>query len=684
MTPLSARLAYRMLRGSPRAGLSRMAAFVICAAAAVLFGLIAASVPGIADAQLTRDRLRAVRNDTGRVAAEPDAGMKIFVSDIMVAETRRWRRVFVYDVRNPARAATPPGITHAPLPGEVFLSPAAARLIDSQPRYATWAPGRRAGVIGPAGLGHPDELYAYVGRASNAPQEPNLDVTFGVSPAEYRITPDRSGMTWETSWSQGTMQYLDAGAVVIRLVPATLVPVAALTLAALGMSSGVYRRRWARAYLAGMSRGLIGRIAAWEGAAAGLTGGVAGCLAAALAWPGLGTAGITQLSWYPQDAALPPSVLVAAVAVATITLAGVTALSAVRCLRPDGQIRRGAPKAQRLIPAAAVLAWSLAAVPLADYKGLFGRPDPGGLLARAYSPQVGYALMTIAIVVTIAAIEPITVALSSLVRPRHGLPTRLAARFAAGNPALAPRLVAVPMLLISLLGLHAGNLDAVNEVRQTAYGADGRQSVGIDQIDETLKQRFLASPVARYARVTRQRNGIESLDIVFPRARADDVMSDVQAIMPELRFERGMEQTLQQRAQLYAVLLPAIFLIGLAFSMPMVVLGAADALRGDNRFATALHLIGAPERLTRSAISRALTAMTLAGLVVASIAVAVTYNVVYLGTLYGTETEAAFGFPAAYVLGGAAAIGLVLWLCRRTCARCSRPEGLVLPGRRRG
>ncbi|MFF4778983.1 hypothetical protein ACFY05_39785 [Microtetraspora fusca] len=642
-----------------------MTGFALCAAAAVFFGLIAASIPGIVEAQQTRDRLRAVPVGQDRMVSDPEAGMKIGVSDIMVAETRRWRRVFVYDVRDPAQAATPPGVDHAPRPGEVFLSPAAAQLIASNPRYATWAPGRQAGLIGPAGLAHPDELFAYVGRGSNVPEEPNLDVTFGVSPTAYRITPDRSGELWETSWSQGTMQYLDSEAILVRLIPAILIPVAALTLAALGMSSRVYRRRWLRAHLAGMPRALIGRVAAWEGAVAGLVGGAAGCLAAALLWPPLGTAGVPSLSWYPQDAALPLPFLVGAVAFSTLVFAAMSAVSAVRSIRTSAQVRRRAQVSWALLTVA-VLAWVLAAVPLAEYKGMFGQLAPDSLLARVYSPQVSYLLMTIAVGVTIVSIEPIMVALSRLVRPRHMLSTRLAARFVAGNRALAPRLVAVPMVLISLLGLHAGSLDAATEVKQVAYGADGLQSVGIDGIKEPLKQRFLASPsVAPYAKVTRHPDGAESLDIVFPRRRADDVMSDIQTIMPELKFERGMVQTIQQRAQLFAVLLPVIFVVGLVFSMPMLIMGVADALRGDSRFARSLDLIGAPRQLIRSAMARALAAVVFCGIVVAGFGVAVNYNVVYIGALYGTELQPVFGFPVAYVLGGGLGIAVPLWLCLR-------------------
>jgi hypothetical protein len=51
------------------------------------------------------------------------------------------------------------------------------------------------------------------------------------------------------------------------------------------------------------------------------------------------------------------------------------------------------------------------------------------------------------------------------------------------------------------------------------------------------------------------------------------------------------------------------------------------------------------------------------GIVVAGFGVAVNYNVIYIGALYDTELQPVFGFPSAYVLGGALSIAAVLWLC---------------------
>jgi hypothetical protein len=64
------------------------------------------------------------------------------------------------------RSPLPPGLAKVPAPGEYYVSPAFARLLDSAPaqELADRLPGRRAGLIAESALSSPDSLVAIVGR----------------------------------------------------------------------------------------------------------------------------------------------------------------------------------------------------------------------------------------------------------------------------------------------------------------------------------------------------------------------------------------------------------------------------------------------------------------------------------------------------------------------------------------
>ena len=129
-------------------------------------------------------------------------------------------------------APVPPGLPRAPAPGEVWRSPALAALGDDLPPGATTDAGR----IGGAGLLHPDELVAVVGRDPNHPRVA-LDERYAgpswVTPLD-RLPSDASQVPMGGS-SQALYTLLAQIAVVLLAVPL-------LTLGGAAARLGVARR----------------------------------------------------------------------------------------------------------------------------------------------------------------------------------------------------------------------------------------------------------------------------------------------------------------------------------------------------------------------------------------------------------------------------------------------------------
>ncbi|HEX2145562.1 MAG TPA: hypothetical protein VHG10_13750, partial [Glycomyces sp.] len=69
-------------------------------------------------------------------------------------------------------APVPPGMDAFPAPGEVWLSPSAADLLEGVPEsdfLARYGDAHIAGELGPEALAHPNELVAVVGRTADDP-----------------------------------------------------------------------------------------------------------------------------------------------------------------------------------------------------------------------------------------------------------------------------------------------------------------------------------------------------------------------------------------------------------------------------------------------------------------------------------------------------------------------------------
>lgn len=162
-------------------------------------------------------------------------------------------------VRGGPHAPVPPGIPAVPGPGELFVSPALDRLLDSDPALRSEFGGTRVGLIERSGLVGAGELYFYEG-VDRFPA--NLDVA-----GAYGFGGDRSG-----GLTPG--QLISVGVVAAVLLAPLLVFIACV-----GRLGGVERdQRLAVLRLLGAGTTRVRRIAAAEslaGAVAGLAVGVA-------------------------------------------------------------------------------------------------------------------------------------------------------------------------------------------------------------------------------------------------------------------------------------------------------------------------------------------------------------------------------------------------------------------------
>jgi hypothetical protein len=201
--------------------------------------------------------------------------------------SRSFTRVFVAEgAKGPH--PVPPGLSELPSPGEVLVSPRVHDLLRAAPAVKALLPGREAGVIGPAGLAHPDELYAYVGtdRAGIAREGRTLK-GFGYGYAPFPAV-EPSTLTD------------------VRFALATLVllPLGIFLSVCARLSAASRMRRLAALRLLGLSIKGTQRVNAAETVVAALLGGVLGLGEYWVLNQVMSRAGLPGLRWYPGDGAL--------------------------------------------------------------------------------------------------------------------------------------------------------------------------------------------------------------------------------------------------------------------------------------------------------------------------------------------------------------------------------------------
>ena len=241
-------------------------------------------------------------------------------------------------------APVPPGLDAFPAPGEVWLSPAAADLLEGVPEtdfLARYGDVHVAGELGPEALAHPNELVAVVGRdAADPAMTAERHSADGVSPREI------------DGFTGGQFDAVYGFYMILMVLAAILMAVPAAVFGAAAARLTVARRdeRLAALRLVGATPAQVMRLQLIETVLAAAAGAVAGTLAWLAVTPLVALIPIDGGRWYVADLwAGAPWML--AVAAAVPVLVGVSALIGLRnvVISPLGVARRVKPKGLKAI-----------------------------------------------------------------------------------------------------------------------------------------------------------------------------------------------------------------------------------------------------------------------------------------------------------------------------------------------
>ncbi|KIH99810.1 hypothetical protein LP52_05880 [Streptomonospora alba] len=325
-------LGVRMSVSGGRDSWVRLALIATAVGAAVALLLGAASTPTLMDARAERDEARSY--DQTQSIPEPSADTLL----VGYADSDYFERGIVGRVLVPEgpRAPAPPGVDEVPGPGEMVVSPALKRLLES-PEHRLLRERldyRIVGTVDPEGLLGPHEPAYYAGADKSE-----------LSPAMSMVTriDDFGAERRESEPSPAILLLVLVGASV------ALLPLGVFVAAALRFGSDKRDRRIAALRLLGADRWTAGRIACGEaviGALAGIAAGVALFLPLREVVSPMRPGGIDV---FAADI-VPHPVLAVVVCFGVVALAvGVTLVSTARAATdPLGVTRRAARPRRRL------------------------------------------------------------------------------------------------------------------------------------------------------------------------------------------------------------------------------------------------------------------------------------------------------------------------------------------------
>lgn len=354
----------------------------------------------------------------------------------------------------------PPGMTRFPAAGEVFVSPALADLLRTEPAadLADRYPGEVASTLGPEALAHDDELVVVVGRAPGAldgrSSATGDEVGLGaVVPIDaFATRADQVADTADPARAADAETYrvLAQMAAVLLVVPTVL-----LIGAAARLTAAQRAQRLAALRLAGASPGTVIARTALEIAGAAVVGVLAGIVTYVLVLPLAARLPLAGGRFSVADLRLSPGALGLA-AVAVPLLAVVTAVLALRGvvggpLQATRRVQPRRPRAIRLlvVPASWVL-FVFAATSMRDGGSSFG-------------VLVGLG----AVIVTLAVIGPwLTWVVGAVMGGvARGPSTLIAARRITDDPKAAYRTVSGMVLAGLIAGFLFGVLPTIDSVK---------------------------------------------------------------------------------------------------------------------------------------------------------------------------------------------------------------------------
>jgi hypothetical protein len=420
---MTVRLGLRLAVAGGRESLLRLALTAVGVGVGVLLLLLSLTGQSAAQGRAERSGWRSA--DSTTPATAPDAALFLSVTDYHDGTAMARAYVAALGPRPPV----PPGLERLPGPGEVAVSPAMRRLLESTPddqlddRY----PGRVTATIGDAGLAHPDELVALIGRTpdylgevrSRSVQEVR---GFGALPSGY-------------AYYLALRVSLLVGAVLL------LVPVVVFIVMATRVAAAQREQRLAAIRLVGATRLQAAVVAAVETGLAAVAG-------SALGWAGYEVgrrvlaATVTYQGgrFFVDDVVVAPWLLLLVLLGVPVlaTLTTIAALSRVQ-VGPLAASRRAhrPPSAWRALPFAVGVGGQLAAVPL---RGVVDSETLDNLVP----------LFVIATIVGFVAIGPWLCMLAGrgMARVSRRVPGLIAARRVAADPRATFRAVSGVVLAV--------------------------------------------------------------------------------------------------------------------------------------------------------------------------------------------------------------------------------------------
>ena len=532
---------------------------------------------------------------------EPTAVADAEASALQLRRYEPWRgeRIDVVEFRSLGPdAPVPPGMDRFPSPGEIWVSPALERLLDSEEASALLPSrlgGEIAGVLGPEALSHQDELVAVVGNPDleETPPEDLLGLDHrilgGFVPSDV-VAIDRFA-------SEGTDPGLPTQYRVAAWIAGVLLvaPSVALIGAAARLTATRRSRRLAALRLVGATSGQVTLLAAMETAFAALLGialGAATALAGMAIVTGIPLGGGT----FAFSDLLPSPGLWLVVVVGSLLGAVLAALAGLRRARttPLGVVRQTGhrrPAWRRLLVMVGAWAVFAASVPFTQESGQYT------LLAAGLT----------VVILSISAVGPLftwilgrlTVATSQRARTLVAGRRMMADPVASFRPTTGLILVSfiAGFLLLSSVTLPYADADEHTFVLGYPYGAP----------DEATWEEWRAE-----------------ISTVYPEARFDGSWPDPAVVLPEVmdpEMERPVIAEITGTTPLttaevgYEIILfgndvrratwivVIIALIQAAFATGV---GAAASVLEESTTLAALHLAGAPTATLQT--SRALQA----------------------------------------------------------------------------
>ncbi|MFD9978356.1 ABC transporter permease [Streptomyces sp. NPDC059017] len=432
-------LGLRLLFGAGRGNRMRFLLMAAGGSLGVCCLALVLTIPQILDAH----DMRAAAREPRTTSAQPAASTLVLQrSDPYGSVT--FNRVFV-GVGTKGSDSVPPGLHELPGPGEVFVSPRVRELLREQPAVKGLLPGRDSGLIGPAGLAHPDELFAYIGTTRDTIADEGRTLTgFGYDYAPFpAVEPS----------TLSTLRFA-LGALV-------LLPLGIFLSVCARLSAAARTRRLASLRLLGLSAKGTQRVNAAETVVAALLGSLLGLGEYWLLNQVMTRTGLPSLRWYPDDGEL-------SAATTAVCLVGAPALawfvgraSAREAAANPLAVRRTAVAGRPARWGALLLVTGLGVVSGYCVTGLTDRPA-NSIGPNAFLIPAGVVLTGLGLVLTLPLISHVLA--RRVARTTQSLTLNLAMRRNEVEPGSTMRVVTGLVLLVFAASLAQGVLIQLEQV----------------------------------------------------------------------------------------------------------------------------------------------------------------------------------------------------------------------------